>query len=446
MFTFLDKTKIGFLEASKFAFSYDSSKHPEVIAGRLTSERALKEFLELFDVIEGKIILQSFIDYYNMIGSSIQNDDYFYLLLQNTWHHNEQNNNSNDNNSNNKDNDLFKKINGKYNKVKEPSSISFPAGGSVGIAKSNYAHTAQLGWIDNDDFDQFEGYGERNRSVGKEANDGERLIIINIQKELCSRTAADGYIKLQRLLNKIDKDNNKLISLYEFIKICKDIKLNLNDTECRVLFNHFDRENKGLLNYEYFIDGIRPKMSQKRFDLVNTAFKCLDINNVNILDGSFIVNSFDASGHPDVFLGTKNIDELTQEWLNNFDIGATIKGKMTKNEFINYYSNISAVISNEDYFELLLIHAWKSQNNFNQISEDFDPENSSYDDNNNSVSDFKYNQNTIKDDVPIILKSPSMNNWIGSNNKRNEGKSELIPEQGGSNRHYPPKKSQIHFI
>ena len=50
-----------------------------------------------------------------------------------------------------------------------------------------------------------------------------------------------------------------------------------------------------------------------------------------------------------------------QEWLNTFDVGGKIKGKVAREEFINYYTNVGAIIENEDYFELMLIHAWKPQ-------------------------------------------------------------------------------------
>ena len=445
----------GYIEASKFAISYDSSFHPEVIAGRMTSERALREFLETFDIVEGKISLQSFIDYYNMIGSTIQNDDYFDLLLQNTWQYNA--NKIND--GKNKNESI--RINGKNSKLKEPSSISFPAGGKPGTGRSHHCHSAQLGWIDKDNFNQFEGYGDRHRSVGKEANQGERMIITNIRKELCSRTAALGYIALQRSFYNKDIDNNKLITLFDFIKVFKELKLNFNDTECRALFDHFDRSSKGLLDYRYFIDGVRPNMSEKRYDLVNTAFRCLDIGNIGVLDASFVIDAFDASGHPDVFLGLKTIEEVTENWLNTFDIGGTIKGKITKDEFINYYKNISAVIENEDYFELLLIHAWRPQkvegknmNDINSSNDDFEPEISS----NNATVTFpaQFVNNSIPQNDSRMNRRGSIpnvshlkNNWVDGSNIINEGKSDLdllLQEQGGSNRHYPPRKSQIHFI
>ena len=46
------------------------------------------------------------------------------------------------------------------------------------------------------------------------------------------------------------------------------------------------------------------------------------------------------------------------EFLHTFDVGGEVDGKVTKQEFENYYSNISASIDNDDYFELMIRNAW----------------------------------------------------------------------------------------
>jgi hypothetical protein len=44
--------------------------------------------------------------------------------------------------------------------------------------------------------------------------------------------------------------------------------------------------------------------------------------------------------------------------LDTFDVGGTVDGKVTREEFANYYTNISASIDNDDYFELMIRNAW----------------------------------------------------------------------------------------
>ena len=429
--------------------SYDAANHPEVIAGRMTAERTLREFLDTFDVQNNKITVQSFIDYYEMIGSTIESDEYFELMITNTWHAEESV-------SEEKENLEASFLSGRI--VKEPASIQFAAGGkSSSLNKSSLSHTAQLGWIGNDNSAQFDGYGERNRVVGKEANLGERLIITNLRKNLSQRALGSGYIAMQRKFHSMDADGSKLISLPEFMKVSKDLRLGMNDTECRVIFSHFDKNNMGLMDYRVFIDGVRPRLSQPRMELVTTAFRSLDTNNVGVIDAKLIIEAFDPTGHPDVFLGVKSAEAVMQEWLNTFDVGGTVKGKVTKDEFINYYSNIGAIIENEDYFELMLIHAWRPQRAEKNDKKDDkipvevqgpdEPELESHA--TVTFSDLPQKEEPINprfthsDSVnKVTAVSPSMHNWMQANIVSG---SKGHTEQGGSSRHYPMRKSQIHF-
>lgn len=85
----LDKDKSGIIEVNDIAAAYNGKKHPDVIAGKKTEEDVLREFLDTFDVggvADGKVNPAEFINYYNNVSSSIDNDDYFELMMRNAWH------------------------------------------------------------------------------------------------------------------------------------------------------------------------------------------------------------------------------------------------------------------------------------------------------------------------------------------------------------------------
>ncbi len=88
-FSKLDKDGNGTVDAAEVAGAYDASKHPEVIAGRMTAKEVLNQFLETFDVggvVDGMVTQQEFINYYTNLGATIDNDDYFELMIRNAWH------------------------------------------------------------------------------------------------------------------------------------------------------------------------------------------------------------------------------------------------------------------------------------------------------------------------------------------------------------------------
>ena len=66
---------------------------------------------------------------------------------------------------------------------------------------------------------------------------------------------------------------------------------------------------------------------------------------------------YDTSFHPEVKSGKISKAEALREFLTQFD---TIDkdGIVTREEFIEYYKNVSASIDTDDYFELMMRNAW----------------------------------------------------------------------------------------
>ena len=74
----------------------------------------------------------------------------------------------------------------------------------------------------------------------------------------------------------------------------------------------------------------------------------------------------------DVKAGKKTADEILQDFVETFEahratasndgISKKGDGKVTLNEFIDYYSNVSASIDNDEYFQLMIVNAWNLNN------------------------------------------------------------------------------------
>ena len=99
-------------------------------------------------------------------------------------------------------------------------------------------------------------------------------------------------------------------------------------------------------------------MSDRRVKLVDLAFDRLDRTGDGLLEPDDIIGVYNASRHPDVLTGRRSEEDVLKEFLDTFDIGGVHDGKVTREEFHNYYSNIGASIDNDDYFELMIRNAW----------------------------------------------------------------------------------------
>ena len=55
----------------------------------------------------------------------------------------------------------------------------------------------------------------------------------------------------------MDDNNSRSLDMYEFTKAMKDYMLGFNDTEIKMLFNYFDIDRGGTVDYDEFLVGIR---------------------------------------------------------------------------------------------------------------------------------------------------------------------------------------------
>lgn len=52
-------------------------------------------------------------------------------------------------------------------------------------------------------------------------------------------------------------------------------------------------------------------------------------------------------------------EQIRREFLDHFEEGVTIDGNVTREEFFNYYSAISASVEDDTYFDLVIRQAYK---------------------------------------------------------------------------------------
>ena len=71
-----------------------------------------------------------------------------------------------------------------------------------------------------------------------------------------------------------------------------------------------------------------------------------------------VISKYNASKHPDVISGRRSAGDVLREFLDTFDVGGVKDGIVSLEEFENYYSNVSASIDDDVYFELMIRNAW----------------------------------------------------------------------------------------
>jgi Ca2+-binding EF-hand superfamily protein len=405
-FSKLDKDGDGVIDGEEIASLYDASKHPDVLSGRMTARDVLNQFLETFDVggvVDGKVTRDEFVNYYNNLGASIDNEDYFELMIRNAWHISGGEGAAA--NSANK-RVLVTRTDGSQYVEEVKDDLGLKQGDKAGLIarlRAQGADVKSISLLDSAGDDTAAAFSKLHTRYGsnKEHNMepsamrqlmltssidigasaskaltpaalrnkksfdagnkvsayGLQLIIAKLKAEIRTRGVI-GFIGLQRKFRIMDDDGSKSINLAEFKKAMKEMNMGLSDAELRMLFDHFDTNHNSNIDFEEFIQGVRDPLTDRRLKLVTLAFSKLDRDGDGVVDGAEIASLYDASMHPDVLSGRKSTQDVLTQFLETFDVGGVVDGKVTRDEFINYYANLGASIDNEDYFELMIRNTW----------------------------------------------------------------------------------------
>ena len=129
--------------------------------------------------------------------------------------------------------------------------------------------------------------------------------------------------------------------------------LNLTESDIKSLFDAFDRNKDGSVDYDEFVRVLRGPMSNQRKKLVMQAFNKLDKDKSGFVDINDIKGVYNAKRHPDVVSGKKSEEDILMEFLETFETHHNIANSqapdhiVTKEEFEEYYNNISGSIDND---------------------------------------------------------------------------------------------------
>lgn len=181
-------------------------------------------------------------------------------------------------------------------------------------------------------------------------------------QNLIKQRGGDGIVGLARNFRIIDVDKSGHLNKIEFRRAMELFRAGLTDTEVDALFEKYDTDGSGTVSTDEYLRGIRGAISKTRKALVNRVFATMDTDGSGELTIDDLREHYDTKKNPDVLSGKKTQDQVLREFLDTFEgQGGNERGdgKVTRQEWLDYYTGVSANIDNDDYFLLLICNVWK---------------------------------------------------------------------------------------
>ena len=127
----------------------------------------------------------------------------------------------------------------------------------------------------------------------------------------------------------MDDDRSGALNNEEFAKALKSYRISSDRLEIQAIFDRFDPDNNGEIDYDEFLREIMGPMNRKRQALVTKAFKVIDLDKSGILDINDIRTRYNAKKHllvyPDVMSGKQTEEDILYEFLDTFEQAYSIK-------------------------------------------------------------------------------------------------------------------------
>ena len=185
-----------------------------------------------------------------------------------------------------------------------------------------------------------------------------QTIFEKIKARILQRGGGQGFRGLVKTLQVMDDDGSRSLSRPEFKQGMETFGVPLSTEELDVAFKAFDTNGDGSISISEFLRALRGAMNKRRLDLVREAFRKIDLDGSGVVTFGELCTIYgkNLSDHPLIKSGERTPEEVLREFISGWD--KNHDGRVSIDEFVAYYNDVSVGIDDDDFFELMIRNAW----------------------------------------------------------------------------------------
>lgn len=179
-----------------------------------------------------------------------------------------------------------------------------------------------------------------------------------------------GIMSIKRTFMLIDENSDKRISFAEFEKMFKRYRFNLSQNGINNLFNYFDKDKSGFIDYSEFLSGIVGELNDSRKNILHQVFQKLDKDEKGYITVKQLRETYDPKGNPLVRQGKRSEEEVLGDFIDILEYHFSLLNekneeneevndiKIDFDEFYDFYKSISISVEEDKYFEIMVMSEW----------------------------------------------------------------------------------------